>query len=85
MLENSLRKYGAGRSILTDKNGRIIAGNKTFEMAGQIGFEDVDVIKSDGTKLIAVQRTDLDLLKDLLKDKSAKELAICGQSGIRIL
>jgi hypothetical protein len=26
-LDHSLRQYGAGRSILVDKHGRIIAGN----------------------------------------------------------
>ena len=26
LIENSLRKFGAGRSILLDKNNRIIAG-----------------------------------------------------------
>lgn len=71
MLEESLRKYGAGRSILLDKNGCIIAGNKTIEQAGQLGIEDVIVIPSDGTKIVAVQRTDL----DLEKDTKARELA----------
>jgi len=61
MLEDSLRFYGAGRSILVDKNGKIIAGNKTAEMAGQIGIEDVEVVQTDGNKLIVVQRTDLDM------------------------
>src|SRR5262249_1731759 len=28
-LERSLREYGAGRAILIDRHGRIIAGNKT--------------------------------------------------------
>jgi DNA modification methylase len=72
LLENSLRKCGAGRSILIDKNGRILAGNKTVENAGAIGMDDVIVVQSDGTKLVAVQRTDL----DLTKDKAAKDLAI---------
>src|ERR1035437_892001 len=61
MIEDSLRQYGAGRSILLDKHGRIIAGNKTAENAGAIGMDDVIVVQSDGTKLVAVQRTDLDL------------------------
>ena len=68
----STRNYGAGRSILIDKHGRIIAGNKTAEHAGSIGLEDVIVVKTDGTQLVAVQRTDL----DLKTDKAAKELAI---------
>lgn len=72
MVEQSLRTYGAGRSILIDKHGRIIAGNKTAEHAGSIGLEDVLVVQTDGTKLVAVQRTDL----DLETDKAAKELAI---------
>lgn len=72
MIEDSLRKYGAGRSILLDKKGRIIAGNKTSSQAGQIGMEDVIVVKTDGTKLVAVQRMDL----DLETDASAKQLGL---------
>jgi len=53
MIEDSLRQYGAGRSILLDKHGRIIAGNKTAENAGAIGMEDVLVVQSDGTRLVA--------------------------------
>ena len=71
LIEKSLRKYGAGRSILLDKHGAIIAGNKTAENAIAAGLDDVLVVKSDGTKLIAVQRTDLDL-----NDPKARELAI---------
>lgn len=72
LLESSLRKYGAGRSILVDRNNVIIAGNKTFNEAGQIGIERVRVIETDGTELVAVKRTDL----DLKRDKSARELAV---------
>lgn len=78
MIETSLRNYGAGRSILLDKHGAIIAGNKTAEGAAAIGLEDVIIVKTDGKKLVAVQRTDL----DLGKDKAAKELAIAdNRSG----
>jgi len=41
LLESSISKFGTGRSILIDKHGNIIAGNKTAEMAGQLGMEDV--------------------------------------------
>jgi len=71
MLDHSLRQYGAGRSILLDKNGRIIAGNKTVEVATDVGIEDVIVVQTDGTKLVAVQRTDL----DLETDQEARQLA----------
>ena len=60
MVETSLRETGAGRSILLDADGRIIAGNKTFEAATDIGLP-VRIVETDGTELIAVQRVDLDL------------------------
>ena len=71
-LDTSLRQYGAGRSILVDKKGRVIAGNKTLERAADIGMDDVIVVESDGTKLVAVKRTDLDLDSE---DGKARALA----------
>jgi len=70
-LDDSIRQYGAGRSILIDKHGNVIAGNKTLETAGAAGIENIEVVKTDGNTLVAVQRTDL----DLYKDKEARELA----------
>ncbi len=64
LLEDSLQQNGAGRSILVDRNGVVIAGNKTLERAADLGFEDVIVVPTNGTKLVAVQRTDLDLETD---------------------
>ena len=61
MLEKSLREYGAGRSVLVDKAGRIIAGNKTIEAAGSIGLDDAVMVETDGTRVVIVKRTDLDL------------------------
>lgn len=64
MLEASLREYGAGRSLLVDKHGVVIAGNKTLEAAASVGLDDVVVVQTDGTRLVVVQRTDLDLASD---------------------
>jgi hypothetical protein len=61
MVEESLRRYGAGRSILVDRAGRIIAGNHVAEVAADIGLNDCIVVPTDGCKLVVVQRTDLDL------------------------
>ena len=61
MLTQSLQKLGAGRSVLLDKNGRLIAGNKTAAKFGEVGLEDVIIIRTDGKQLVAVQRTDIDL------------------------
>jgi hypothetical protein len=61
MVEESLRRYGAGRSILVDRNGNIIAGNTTHEAAIDIGLTDAVIVKTDGRRLVVVQRTDLDI------------------------
>lgn len=61
LLEKSLRELGAGRSILIDKDNNIIAGNGIIEAAGNIGLEDLQIVETDGKKLIAVKRTDIAL------------------------
>ena len=61
LMEKSFRELGAGRSILIDKNNRIIGGNKSTEQCAEIGIEDVLIVETDGTKLVAVKRTDIDL------------------------
>jgi hypothetical protein len=70
-IETSLQKYGAGRSIVLDRDGNIIAGNHAVEAASSIGMEDVMVVQTNGDKLVAVQRMDLSI-----DDPKAKELAI---------
>lgn len=75
LIEKSLRNNGAGRSILIDKNNRIIAGNGVVETAGQIGLEDVQVVESDGKKIIAVKRTDIDL-----DSKQGREMALADNA-----
>jgi hypothetical protein len=49
----------------------VIAGNKTVEQAAQIGLDDIVVVDSDGSKLVAVRRTDIDL-----DSAAGRELAI---------
>lgn len=61
LMDESLRKFGLGRSILLDRNNRIIAGNKTTEKAGELGFEKVVIVETDGHTLVAVKRYDVDL------------------------
>jgi len=72
LLEESLGRYGAGRSVVVDRRDRVIAGNKTVEAARAAGIEFIAVIETDGSSLVAVQRGDL----DLKRDKKARELAI---------
>jgi hypothetical protein len=73
MLEHSLEEFGAGRSLLSDKNGVLIAGNKTQERAADLGITDVIEVETDGTQLVVVKRTDLDLADD--PEKRARGLA----------
>lgn len=65
LLAKSIRETGMGRSVLADKNGVLIAGNKTVEMAGQLGISKVVEIETDGKELIVVKRTDLDINEPL--------------------
>ena len=57
LIDKSLRELGAGRSILTDASGQVIAGNKTLEQANAMGLL-VRVVETDGSELVVVQRTD---------------------------
>jgi DNA modification methylase len=60
LLEQSVTELGAGRSILSDKNGQIIAGNKTLAAAQKAGLK-VRVVSTNRDELVVVQREDLDL------------------------
>ena len=71
VIEHSFRQYGAGRSLLADKNGVLIAGNQSQQGALNAGIEDVIEVETDGHTVVVVKRTDL----DLSKDKRAVELA----------
>ena len=62
-VRQSLSTYGAGRGVLIDRAGRIIAGNKTVEEARALGLS-LRVVHTDGSDLVAVQRDDLDLETD---------------------
>ena len=53
LVEASLQECGAGRSILADRDGTIIAGNKTLEAARKLGLP-VRIIDSAGEELVVV-------------------------------
>lgn len=61
LMEKSFAQFGAGRSILVDKDNRIIAGNKSQMAAIEAGIKKVRVIETTGDELIAVKRTDIEL------------------------
>ena len=78
LIEKSLRKFGAGRSILIDKNNKIIAGNKTIENAGAIGIDDIIIVETTGNQIVAVKRMDIDL-----DSKKGRELALADNASAK--
>jgi hypothetical protein len=81
MVEESLTRYGAGRSIVVDKNGIVLAGNKTQQAAIDLGIEDALVVETEGDKLVVVKRNDLDLLND---PKRAREYSIADNRASEV-
>jgi hypothetical protein len=78
LVKKSLENYGFGRSILVDKDGNIIAGNKTFEKAKELNLP-IKVIDTGGKEIIIHQRTDLKL-----DSKEGRELAIVDNRSSEI-
>lgn len=82
VIDSSIAESGLGRSIVVDKTGEVIAGNKTLEAALRAGILKVKVVQTDGTELVVHQRTDLTLSKDAraqklaLADNRASELGL---------
>ena len=71
LLNRSFENFGAARSVLIDRNNRIIAGNKSAKTAEAFGIDDVIVVDSEGDELVAVRRVDLDL-----DSREGRELAL---------
>ena len=59
LIQESLQRFGAARSIVIDEDGRILAGNGTVEGAKAAGIEKVRIIETEGDELVAVRRTGL--------------------------
>lgn len=79
LMRKSFQELGAGRSILVDKNGRIIAGNKSQLAAIEAGITKVRVIETTGDELVAVMRTDVDI-----DSKKGRELALADNVTTQI-
>lgn len=75
LMDRSFEQFGAGRSILLDKDNNIIAGNKTAEAAEKQGIRRVRIVESDGTRLVVVKRTDISL-----DSRKGRELAMADNA-----
>jgi hypothetical protein len=59
LIQESLNRYGAARSIVIDESNRVLAGNGTIEAAAAVGIDKVRIVETDGDEIIAVRRTGL--------------------------
>ena len=78
MIVDSLQRLGAGRSILIDEKGKIIAGNGVVEGAAEAGITKLKVVDAKGDEIVAVRRSGLTEAQktDLaLRDNRTGELA----------
>lgn len=71
-IERSLRELGPGRSLLADKHGNLIAGNKTQRALIDAGIIDVLEVTPKPGQVVVVKRSDLDLYGE---DKAARRMA----------
>lgn len=76
LLGKSLEELGLGRSILVDKDNNVIAGNKTLEAALKLGIKDIVIVETQGDKMVAVKRTDIDLNTEKGRDLAIADNAI---------
>lgn len=61
MLRTSISRHKFGRSVLADKNNRLIGGNGVAETAAELGMRKVRFVETNGDELIVVKRNDIDL------------------------
>lgn len=59
LIQESLQRYGAARSIVIDEDNRILAGNGTIEGAKALGLTKLRVVEASGDEIIAVRRSGL--------------------------
>jgi DNA modification methylase len=71
ILDASLATVGAGRAPVADREGIVLAGNKTVDRWRAAGGK-VRFVETDGSELVVVVRKDLDLRRN---PKKARELA----------
>ena len=59
MIVEALQEVGAARSGVIDEDGRILAGNATWQALAEAGIERVKVVEADGNEWVVVKRSGL--------------------------
>lgn len=75
LLDRSLEQFGAGRSVLLDKDNKLMAGNKTAQASVRKGIKKVLLVETEGEVLVAVRRKDIDL-----DTKEGREMALADNA-----
>lgn len=75
LIKKSLEELGAGRSVVIDNEGEIIAGNGVYEQAQKLGIK-TKIVETDGSELVVVKRTDL-----ATEDERRKKLALADNAA----
>jgi hypothetical protein len=87
-IESSLKRFGAARSIVIDKDGVVRAGSGTLEAASKAGISKVRVVESDGSEIVAVMRSDWSEEECVgygIADNRTAELAVWDIENLREL
>ena len=61
LIGRSFAEHGAGRSVLIDKNNRLVGGNKAQKGFKGAGYHKVVIVDTEPDTLVAVRRKDVDL------------------------
>ena len=75
VIRKSLKELGAGRSIVIDNEGEIIAGNGVYEQAQKLGIK-TKIVETDGSELVVVKRTDIHA-----DDEKRRKLALADNAA----
>lgn len=76
LLRQSIERNKLGRSVLVDKDGNLIAGNGVTEtLKGMPEKPNIKVVDTDGSELVVVRRTDLEI-----DSREARELALADNA-----
>ena len=73
VIRGSLARFGQRKPIVVDRRGRILAGNGTYDAARALGWQEIDIVRTDLEGLEATAYA--------IADNRSAELAVVGSSA----
>lgn len=71
ILKRSVQLLGCCRSIVVDRDNKVLIGNKVLAAAKDCGIAKVRIVETKGDELVVVKRTDIDF-----DTRKAKEISL---------